>query len=64
MDKKQIDRLNELDQTAVNRYLDKTDFAVENYLEIDEQEEYCKLYNMQFEQAGQECVCGKHDKFD
>lgn len=44
--KKQIDRFNELDQFAVDRYLDKTDFDASEWLDINEQEEYMKLYNI------------------
>ena len=44
-EEQQIERFNELDQEAINRYLDKTDFFAEEWLSKEEAKEYRKLHN-------------------
>ena len=61
MTKKQQKRLEELENEAISRYLNKTDFDISEWLDESEVKEYCELYNMQFDEKN--CVCGEHTEW-
>jgi hypothetical protein len=60
MTKKQLTRLDDLANEAINRYLDKTDFSVTDWLDKKEAKEYCELSNLQFTDD-KSCQCGQHN---
>lgn len=53
--KEKIKRLDKLDEIALNRYLDRTNFDRVEWLDDKEKEEYVKLYR---EVNGECLVCG------
>lgn len=61
MTEKQIKRLEELERTAMDAYLDNTNFTVAEWLDDKDQKEYCELYNLQFTEKN--CVCGCHKEW-
>ncbi len=58
MTKTQIKRLRELEDNAISVYLLDTDFSFIDWLDKKDQKEYCKLYNLQFDEKN--CICGTH----
>jgi succinate dehydrogenase flavin-adding protein (antitoxin of CptAB toxin-antitoxin module) len=61
MTKKQMARLEQLENEAIDRYLDKSNWDLCEWLSDKERVEYCKLYNMQYEEKN--CVCGQHPQW-
>jgi hypothetical protein len=57
----QEERLRELEQQAIDAFLDDSNFQVEEWLNKDDAKEYCELYNMQHEEAI--CLCGQHESW-
>ena len=64
MTKQQLDKLDELEQIAINAYLDKTDFNVSEWLDKNDSKEHCKLFNADTTDiSGKMCLCGMHEEW-
>ena len=61
MTKKEIERLQELEDQALSTFADKNDFNVSDWLDEKEAKEHCELYNKQFSQK--DCICGQHNEW-
>ena len=57
--KKEIKKLDELYQRAIDRYLDKTDFDLTDWLDEDEKREYQRLH---FKEDSLCVLCGEPEK--
>jgi hypothetical protein len=54
----QEERLRELEELAVDNYLDGSDFDYIDWLDSDEEKkEYCELKNIEIIDV---CICGQH----
>lgn len=66
LNKKEAKRLKELEDNALNAFIDNTDYDIIEWLDIEERKEYYELYRKDtgtcLIHVEQECECFERDK--